>query len=164
MRVDSGGLVLLHPFLVKLFIELNLVKDGGFISLYSRERAVGVLNYIASGQETFNNQQAHLAKLLCGIDIDESLVNQYPIDDGVKKEVGSLLEAVIDNWPTLKNTSPDSFRDTFLKREAELIVEADSARLMVERITIDVLLDKLPWDISIVRLPFQKTSIMVEWL
>ncbi|MFW6310568.1 MAG: contractile injection system tape measure protein, partial [Prolixibacteraceae bacterium] len=85
------------------------------------------------------------------------------LNEQIKNEAESLLEAAIKNWPALKNTSPDGLRQNFLQRDGKLIKKEENYRLLIERKTQDILLDKLNWNISVVKLPWMKNLLHVEW-
>ena len=78
-------------------------------------------------------------------------------------ESESLINAAIANWPTLKNTSSEAFRTSFLQRDGLIKKQGRDWRLKVDQKTYDVVLDHLSWPIGIVRLPWMNSTLFVEW-
>ena len=74
-----------------------------------------------------------------------------------------MLEAVIEQWPVLKNTSIAGLREAFLQRNGKLFSKNDKLHLQVEASTLDVLLDQLPWNLSMIKLPWMKGLLRVDW-
>ena len=74
-----------------------------------------------------------------------------------------MLNAVLQNWEMMKNSTVENLRGSFLLREGRLTVEADAWQLQVEPKAYDITLDYLPWSISTVRLPWMENSVLVDW-
>ena len=75
----------------------------------------------------------------------------------------SILKGVKGNWPKMKGTSLEGFRETFLNREARLVERAEFWQMNVEKRGYDVLLPSIPWKYSPVKLPWMPKPIVVEW-
>ncbi|MEO0474178.1 MAG: contractile injection system tape measure protein, partial [Bacteroidota bacterium] len=67
--VHNAGLLILHPFLSRYFSGLDLMKEGEFLDESSAERAVYLLQYLATGKSDIPEQDLILNKILCGLDI-----------------------------------------------------------------------------------------------
>ena len=78
-------------------------------------------------------------------------------------EADNMLQAAIDQWKFLKNTSPTGLREGFLQRSGKYFTRNDKLYLQIESDSIDVLLDQLPWNIGIIKLPWMKDMLWVEW-
>jgi hypothetical protein len=74
-----------------------------------------------------------------------------------------LLNAVIEHWKALRNTTPNGLRENFFKRDGILMKKEEGWLLQVERKTQDVLLDNIPWGYSTLILPWNPYLIHVEW-
>ena len=74
-----------------------------------------------------------------------------------------MLEAIITYWKALGNVSVEGLRETFLRRNAILVKNADDYRLRVEKRAFDILLEQIPWSINIVKLPWNTNYFRVEW-
>lgn len=165
LYIDHAGLVLLAVYLPPFFETLALTADKAFAGLEQQYRAVHLLHYLATGLENPEEPVLVLPKILCGIDIETPVPAEVPLLETEKTECNQLLEAVIRNWPVLKNTSPDGLRSGFLQRMGQLNrTESGMGWLLrPERLGQDLLLDRLPWTYSVVRLPWMASMVQVEW-
>jgi hypothetical protein len=76
----------------------------------------------------------------------------------------SLLKACINQWPALKNSTPDGLRGSFLIRDG--FISFDSSQnwaIKVEGKAWDILLNKLNWGLSMIKLSWVKGFIYVDW-
>lgn len=159
--VDNAGIVLLHPFLPR-FLEGLGVSDGDV--LVDRARAMCLLHYLATGEPTAPEYRLTLAKVICGVALDEPVEAEAGLTAAEAEEAAALLKAAIGHWEALRGTSPDALRIEFLMRPGVLSVGADGDWLLrVETRTVDVLLDQLPWGISMIALPWMPGLLRVEW-
>lgn len=163
LYVCNAGIVILHPFLEPYFTELQLMNNKHFLNDDLHARAVLLLHYLATGNETVAEFDLMLQKILCGFALEETLPPQIELSDIEKDASAKLLQSVTEYWPPLKNTSAQGLQASFLQREGKLIVADTGWRLIVEQKTIDILLGKLPWGFSTIRLPWMKEMISVEW-
>ena len=76
----------------------------------------------------------------------------------------SLIEGVIKNWDKMANTSPQTFRETFLSRNG-VLNKKDSSNysLHVEKKPYDIILTTIPWNINRIQTLFMDNVINVEW-
>jgi hypothetical protein len=161
LYVDCAGLILLHPFLPSLFETLGVADDGRILQ---PERALCLLHFLATGQESAPEYALALPKLLCNIPLETPVAALTGLTGPDKDEAMALLEAVIGHWQALRNTSPDGLRGTFLVRPGKLSLRGDGDYLLrIETQTFDILLDDLPWGISIVKFPWMEKLLWVEW-
>ena len=75
----------------------------------------------------------------------------------------NLLNAIIQNWDKLGNTSVDSLRETFLIRNGSIKKEFNDYTLNVESKPFDMLLKTIPWNITMIQTVFMKNRLIVEW-
>jgi hypothetical protein len=162
--VNNAGLVLLHPFLPRLFEELNLVIDNQWIDEESQEKAVLILEFLLTGKEEFPEFNLPLNKIICDVDLENALEQSLIVNDQIKLASEELLREVIRHWSVLKNTGIGSLRETFLQRNGKLTPVEKGWLLQVEQKGVDVLLGKLPWGIGIVKLPWMEEILYVEWV
>jgi hypothetical protein len=54
-------------------------------------------------------------------------------------------------------------QETFLQREAKLVLADNGWNLHVQRKTLDVLVDQIPWRTSIVSEAWMPTTLYVSW-
>lgn len=166
--VENAGLVILWPFLGRLFERLDLVRsqDGGekgFRDRASLHRAVGLLQHTVTGETEPQEYQVPLAKVLCGMDPAEVFAFGEPVTATESQECDLFLNAAIVNAPILGEMSVDGFRGAFLIRKGLLSARDGTWSLRVERLTHDILLEQLPWQLSWIKLPWLEAPLCVEW-
>lgn len=162
-EVQQAGMVLVHPFVKTLFERLELLEDGLFKDTAAKERAVCLLHFLATGEETFDEPKLTLPKHLCGWPIGVPVNRFLPIDNREKEECDKVLQSVIKQWQSLKNTTPEGLRENFIKRDGKLKKEAFGWSLYVERKTQDFLLDKMPWGFSKIKFKWMESVLTVNW-
>lgn len=163
IAVRNAGLILIHPYIMSFFRNLEFLSSDGMLKDDSIELAVQTLHYISTGMTEFFEGNLILEKFLCGIPLKMPIQRKSLLNDRIIKEANTLLQETIKNWPALKNTSPNGLRDMFFNRDGKLVENEKQYKLIVERKVQDVLLEKLPWNISIVKLPWKKELLFVEW-
>ncbi len=161
--VQNIGLVLLHPFLSRLFSRLGYLENREFKSLQTAERGVHLLHYLAYKTEQPEEYVLSLNKLLCGLPLDALIEKQLLLTQEEKEMAESLLVGVIQNWPILKNTSPDGLRASFLMREGKMSEYEQHWQIQVAPKGIDVLLGQLPWGLSTFKLNWMEKIFQVDW-
>ncbi len=161
--VDHAGLVLLHPFMESFFKEFDLLKDGRFKNERSRNIAIHLLCFLATGEDSPAEHLLTFEKFLCGAELDEPVERFVTVGESMKDECETLLQAAIGHWKALKNTSPDGLREGFLQRSGKLVLDDFQNRLVVENKTHDVLLSFLPWGYGIIKLSWLERPLFVDW-
>lgn len=161
--VRHAGLILLHPFLQYFFKNLGLLGEEEFAGNESKETAVHLAYFLATGNEQPYEHELVFEKYLCawpqGIPVNRFVT----LTDRMKQEAEQLLKAVIHHWKVLKNSSPAGLREGFLQRNGKLILAEQQHKLILEKNSIDILLDQLPWSHSIITLPWLKKVLYTEW-
>lgn len=161
IMVANAGVVLLHPFLPRLFEGLGLAAGD---ELPDPSRAIGLLHHLATGELTTPEHEVTLAKVLCGRPLDEPVPADVRLTVAETGEATTLLRAVIGHWTALRDTAPDVLRLEFLRRPGILSgADFDEWLLRVDTGTADILLDRLPWSTSMIRLPWMPRMLHVEW-
>ncbi|ABE56275.1 hypothetical protein Sden_2997 [Shewanella denitrificans OS217] len=161
--VANGGLVLIAPYIGRLFTRLALTEKGEFIDEQAREKALHLLQYIAYGREGALEFQLGLNKILCGMKTTTPLSHRLVLTHEDKNTADGLLTGVIQNWTGLGNTSNDGLRQTFLQREGVITLEKEAWKLRIQPKAFDVLLDSLPWSFGVIKLPWMERVMHVEW-
>ena len=161
--VENAGLVVLWPFLGHLFERLELTADRKFKDGAARIRAAGLLHHLATGDLEPVEYQLPLAKVLCGIPMDEVFDFDPPVTEVEFEECAVLLEAAIANAPILGKMSIPGFRGSFLIRKGILTTRDGAWLLRVERATHDIVLDRFPWSFAWIKLPWMEAPLCVEW-
>nr|WP_245463995.1 contractile injection system tape measure protein [Rhizobium sp. NXC24] len=159
--VECAGLILLHPFLPRLFEALGIAVDG---ALVQPGRALCLLHFLAAGGRRPPEYALVLPKLLCNLPLDEPTDAPVELTAAEEDECSALLKAVICHWGALGDASVDALRGTFLVRPGKLSRRGDNTLLQVDALDFDILLGQLPWGLSVVRLPWMSRSLLVEWM
>jgi hypothetical protein len=158
--VRCAGLVLLHPFLPRLFEsrDIDLRRWGDL------PRAAALLHWLATGREEVLEFELGFVKALLGQRPEATLlVREGLLTEADREEGEALLQAAIGHWKALKSTTPAGLRGSFLQRGGLLREEDAGWRLQVEPAAFDILLDHLPWGIGVVKLPWMTKPIFTEW-
>lgn len=161
----DAGLVLLHPFLQRLFNVAGITPAGTHeLAQSALPRAAALLHWLLSGREEVFEFELTTIKALLGLSPGQSLpVSTGLLSDEDRAEAGNLLAAAISHWSALGKTSVDGLRMSFLQRRGLLRDIGHAWQLQVEPGPFDMLLGSLPWGISIVRLPWMTKPIFTEW-
>jgi hypothetical protein len=162
--VNNAGLVIVHPFIMRLFRMLKLVKGIAFIDEASQHRGVHILQYVAYKSQKTPEYELMLNKILCGIPPELPIEIDIELTEEEKNLCESMIHGVVQNWSILKNTSNDNFRVSFVHREGKIVPEKIGGwRMKVERKALDVLMEKLTWEIKTIRLPWMDKPLYVDW-
>ena len=161
--VENGGMVLLHPFLMPLFENLGLIKDGVFKSSEMQNQAISILEYLVWGENRHSENYFPLNKILCGLDPSELWEAGNEMGQSTTDGCEEMLQEVIGHWKALKNTGIDGLREAFLQRNGKLSRGDKRWKLTIEQKPVDILLAKLPWGMGIIKLPWMQEMLIVEW-
>ena len=162
-NVNNAGMVIIAPYVQRLFNILELTKDGAFIDDAAAERAVHLLQYVVCAQSHTPEYQLALNKLLCGIHGGVPIVAGIEVTEHEKNVIEQMLNGVIQHWSALGKTSITGLRQTFLAREGQLSYADESWQLRIPPSTFDMLLDRLPWSFSMIRFPWMRAPLHVTW-
>ncbi len=160
---DDAGLILLHPFLPRLFDVMNL-SSGSILPEERLPRAAALLHWLVNAREEVYEFELTTIKILLGLTPDQSLlVGAGLLSEAERTEADALLAAAISHWNALGKTGVAALRTSFLQRRG-LLRDLDSGwQLQLEPEPFDLLLGRLPWSIGLVRLPWMSRPIFVEW-
>lgn len=164
MALDAG-LVLLHPFLERLFGAAGIAPTGARdLAEPALPRAAAMLHWLLGGREEVFEFELTTVKVLLGLSPGQML----PVASGLlsgddRAEADHLLASAISHWAALGRTSVAGLRMSFLQRRGLLRDTGQGWQLQVEPESFDVLLGSLPWGIGIVRLPWMTKPIFTEW-
>ncbi|HSU82536.1 MAG TPA: contractile injection system tape measure protein, partial [Thermoanaerobaculia bacterium] len=165
IAVRCAGLVLLHPFLPKLFETVGLLRDGEpDLPWAELSRAAALLHWLAAGRDEVLEFELGFVKVLLGRRPEEPLlVDGGRLTAADREEGEGLLQAAVQHWRALKGTTPAGLRASFLQRGGLLRDDDSGWRLQVEPAAFDLLLDHLPWGIGVIKLPWMTRPIFTEW-
>lgn len=163
IHIANAGLVLLAPWLPRLFSHLGFVEDGEFKDRDTAERAVHCLQFLVDASVDSPEYQLPLNKLLCGVRPGKPIRRGIELSPGETEQLESLLLAITEHWKALRNTSIDGLRESFLQRGGRLQLDGDAWHLTVEARAYDMLLEQVPWSYSTIRLAWMERVIYVDW-
>jgi len=161
--IDNAGLVLLHPFLKNLFENVGYTTQNKWISEDVHERALLLTQYLVDGESEYGEYEMFLNKTLIGYPTDKTFSSDIALSEFEREEADDLLQAVINHWSALKNTSIAGLQTTFMQREGKLTANDTGWLLQVEQKAFDILLEKIPWGFSTIKTPWMKEIVNVEW-
>lgn len=159
----NAGLVILGPYLARYFELQGWVQEKEFVSTEAQQRAILALQFLADGSVEAPEYDLSLNKLLSGWPLETPLDPQEPLNEDEQAAAEVLLTAVIGHAKVLRDMSPESFRNTFLRREGVLKYNDPYWLLRVKRETYDIVLDQFSWSFNIIKLPWMATTLYVEW-
>jgi hypothetical protein len=160
--VSCAGIVLVGTFLSRLFERVGLLSGDAFVDHGASARAVHLCAALVDAAWQPREPDLVVSKLLCGIPLEQP-IPRVELDDLERAECRRLLEAAIAHWARLGSTSPETFAETFLRRDGRLDRREDGWHLTVEQAAVDILLDSVPWSIHRVQLPWMPWPLRVAW-
>ena len=162
--IQNAGIVLLHPFIFMMYKALGWTEKGIFKDNVTQQKAILMWHYLATGSQDVAEYALVLPKILCGMSPQTPLGEIEFLSETEQQEAEAMLQAVIDNWHILKNTSPDGLRAEFLQRDGKLDPHSlGGLTLTVEKKASDILLNSLTWGISLVKFDCMKEIIYINW-
>jgi len=161
--IPNAGLVLLWPFLSRLFSNLKYTEKGQFIDNEKRLRAIYLSQYLVGFTENDPEYTLMLNKLICGMNLEEPIEEAVTLTAEEKTEALNLFNSILLQWKEMNNTSIENFQRTFLQRDGVMFKKDENWNVVVGKSTFDVLLLKLPWGLSMIKYPWNKYLILVEW-
>jgi len=161
--VGNAGLVILWPFLAHFFANLDLLEEREFKDRQAMLKAVGILQYLVTGETEFPEYWLPLNKVLCGMTWEDVYDLDFTLSEDEREACAALLEAVIAHAPILNEMSIAGLRGTFLLRQGILSARDGAWLLRVQRETYDIVLERFPWNWAWVKLPWMDDMMRVEW-
>jgi len=163
VTINNAGMVLCWPFFGRFFAALGLVEQGKFKGQQAEERAVQLLQYLATGLTSFEEWDLSLNKVLCGVSLNTPISPKLELTTEEEELVRKLINGTIFNWEKMRGTRLETFRETFFMREGILYEKDNRWELIVERKAYDVLMDTMTWNISMINLSWMKKRLNVQW-
>jgi hypothetical protein len=161
--IANAGVVIVGPYLPRLFSMLGLTNKESFTTLSCAYRAVHLIQYIVTRSTVTPEPMLVLNKILCGLPVSAPIPLEIDLRAQEQAAIEDMLTAIIAHWKAIGRTSVAGLRESFLQREGRLVFSDDAWRLRVESKSFDMLLDRLPWGYATVKYPWMKRVLHVEW-
>ncbi|MFC4816458.1 contractile injection system tape measure protein [Flavobacterium sp. GCM10023249] len=161
--INNAGLVILHPFLPMLFEQLGFTMNQEWTSELARQKAILVSHYLVFNNQEMEESQMILNKIICGWSIEEVITTQVILEENEKEKCQSLLDAVLEHWKIMRNSSKEALQETFLQREGKLEIQANGFEMWIEEKGYDILLEQLPWGIGMIKTPWMESYLICNW-
>jgi hypothetical protein len=161
--IDNAGLVLLSPFLPRLFTMMELTENGKFKNREAQIKAIFLTQYAVFGDGEFPEYALQLNKILTNFKTGIPIPRKSVLNEEDKNTVDGMLQGVLQNWGRLTNTTPAGLQEGFLRREGRLEEQEDTYLLTVEAKAFDMLLDHVPWNFRTIKFSWMKKAIQVKW-
>lgn len=162
--IRNAGLVLLHPFIETLFKRVGLMEKRKFVTEEARNRAVLLLQYLASNQTEQEEHELVLNKILCNVPLTEPIPVSFTPTELETEVCSELLKVVIDRWPKMKNAKPDGIRGSLILRNGVIRLTEDGWNMKVEQKAYDIILQTLPWAFSFIKTGWMDKPLITEWI
>lgn len=168
LYINNAGLVLLNPFLPRLFTMLSYTENGKFKGREEQIRAIFLMQFLVFGndkktQPEYPEHELLLNKTLVAWENEKPIPRSIELKEEELSTAESLLKAVLQHWSKLKNTSLAGLREGFLQREGKLEFRENDMLLTVESKAYDMLLDSIPWSYNLIKFPWMKQAVHVKW-
>ena len=161
--IANAGVVIVGPYLPRLFSMLGLTNKESFTSLSGAHRAVHLIQYVVTGATSSPEPMLVLNKILCGLPISAPIPLDIDLRAQEQTAIEEMLAAIIAHWKAIGRTSIAGLRESFLQRAGRLESSDEAWRLRVESKCFDMLLDRLPWGYTMVKYPWMKRVLHVDW-
>ena len=163
--VSYAGLVLLAPFLPRLFAARNVLHPGEkSLQAEALRRAAALLHFAAAADHDGHEYELGLIKILLGVPIDQPILFASGIlSRGDREAVETLLSDVVEHWRVIRPISIDALRESFLHRRGLLSEHRGSWHLRIEGAPIDSFLDHLPWSLTTLTMAWLPSPITIDW-
>ena len=159
--IENAGLIVLAPFLPRLFTMLKLTNNGKFKDRDAQIKAIFLMQYAVFERTDFPEFELGLNKTLVGFKAGVPLPRSIELSSEEKTTVDGMLIGVVQHWEKVKTI--DGLRKGFLQREGKLDDKEEEIELIVESKAFDVLLDNIPWNFRTTKFSWMEKAVQVQW-
>ncbi len=163
IQINNAGLVLLHPFFYTYFTRLQLLENGKFADPMAQQRAIRLLQLLVDGKTDHAEHELVLNKILCNYPLEQPLVPDIKITPAEMELATQLIQAAIQQWEKMKNSSIESFRASFLQREGLVWYAQEAWFQRVIPRGYDIILQTLPWSYGMIKTSWTDKFFYTEW-
>jgi len=159
--IENAGLVLVAPFLPRLFSLLRLTESGKFIDTPAQVRAIFCIQYLVFNRTDFPEFELTLNKLLCGFKTGASIPSSLQLTDHEIETLKQLREGIISHWHKVRTQA--GLCEGFLQRPGKITEHLETIEILVESRAYDMLLDSIPWNFRTIKFSWMDKPIQVKW-
>src|SRR5690606_24509392 len=159
--INNAGLVLIAPYLPRLFAILGLTEGNRFKDREAQIRAIFIIQYAVSGSIEFPEYEMQFNKILTNFSSGFPMPISIELTQDEINTINSLLTSVTQHWDKVK--SIDALREVFLQRKGKIDECEETLELTVNLKAYDMLLDTVPWNYKTIKFPWMPKSIHVKW-
>lgn len=163
LYINNSGLIILAPYFSRYFEMLNMLEGKTFRSEEDAIRGALLLEYLASGRTDVAEHELVFNKILCGLDLSTPIPTTIELTEQETEISQQMLNAVLQNWDKMSNSTVENLRGSFLLREGLLNEHSEHWSLKVSSAGYDIILSFLPWTISLISLPWVNKRLQTEW-
>ena len=161
--INNAGLVLLHPFLDRLFAMNGWTNEKEWVDYVALQKGILSLHFLVFGEQPIDESQLILNKIICGLAINEVVDVAVSLTSEEKEKCVNLLEAVLEHWHIIKGSSKEALQETFLQREGKIELLSEGYELWIKDHGADILLEQVPWGISMFKTPWMEHYMNCHW-
>lgn len=161
--INNAGLVILYPFFHTYFSRLQLLHQGKFVDMRSQQKAIRLLQLLVDGKTDHPEHELVLNKILCNFPLEQPLDPNIEIIAAEKELSVQLIEAAMQQWDKMKNSTVESFRASFLQREGRIWQQEDAWFQHVTPRGYDIILQTLPWSFGMIKTSWTDKFFYTEW-
>lgn len=162
--IRNAGLILFHPFLETLFTRTGLMEEQQFVDDTARNRAVLLLQYLATEQTEFEDRELVLNKILCQVPLTSPVPLKLTPTPEETTVCTSLFEVIPERWSQMKHTTRTGLSESLILRNGVIKLSGAEWNLRVEQKGYDVLLQTLPWAFGLVKTKWMDKALTTEWI
>ncbi len=161
--INNAGLVLFNPYITTFLSRLGMTEKGKFKDEESAFRSVHLLQLLVT-EATYGEHELVLNKILCNLPVSSPVPMDFVLKPAEKQLAKELIEVTMQRWKKGSSGSKESFRASFLNRDARLSMINEEWHLKVDQRGYDVILQTLPWSYGMIILPWMSKPLIVEWI
>lgn len=163
IAVQNAGLVILHPFLLPLFENLNWCKGIVWRTDECRDKAVLATQFLVTGKQEYDATGLTLNKMICGFPVDQPIDTAVLLSTKEMNECRELLIAVISHWRNLNNCAIETLQEHYLQRAGKILERNGKTELWLEKRPFDILLENIPWSVHLIKTPWMPMLLHCYW-
>ena len=161
--IKNAGLAVIAHYLEYYFSNLGMLNGGAFSSPEMADRAVHLVQYLATGKTGGTEDSLALNKLLCGLSPEASVSASIELTEQEVQASDALLKRVIKRWIMMDHLSIEQLQYGFLIRGGSVKLDEEEWLLTVDESIEDAFLEYAIWGKTFFRFTWMGKPVKVEW-